>query len=647
MFARSTSKALVLAPSVALTLLLAACSSGGEAAPATTTASPSGTAANATVPSAEAEPDSYPLPDCTGLDAAACSTQGFDPDRDGFGFANWGGEGSLNATSLVTLFGERAVCAKVVNGKCTLYPAAKKWAAQINEAMAGGHCEGMAVLSQLIFQGYLTPGDLDPAAGTTFALSQDDPDVYRNIDLLWATQMLPSVQEAYNAFKDFAPTEIAAELAAGLQSGTGYTLGLYSPNGAHAVTPIAVTREGDRIAISIYDNNYPGTVQRVMIDPVNEIWSYAGGATNPDAPTDGWEGGLGTMDLTPMEVRLDLPSLAPFAEGSAKGATRGTTPMTLMVTSPDPEARVGFELTYDGQTYDTTDPTTVYPAGIYVRPTLGTTLAGKGTTLIVDRAIATGVGTRVKQASGTPGRVTVSADAVGSPRLTLDAGMDAADAPGFDLVDDGVVLASGGSLLNVANGLNSLDLPIEGGLDVAITQEGGGVAGVFYLDGDRVVGEYALDDETESGDVVDGVAEFDAETGEFTITEELAEPEAIDDEQVSSFGDQFSDFAVSDDEGTDEEVVDSSDDGTSDDSSADDPGNEDTGSDDAGADDSGADESQADESDSGADEGAGSGADSGGDDGSEEEPVDDSGADATTDEGQDVATDEGGDEFVE
>ena len=640
MFARSTGKALVLVPSVALALVLAACSSGGEAAPATTTASPSNTAANATVPSAEAEPDSYPLPDCTGLDAAACSTQGFDPDRDGFGFANWGGEGSLNATSLVTLFGERAVCAKVVNGKCTLYPAAKKWAAQINEAMAGGHCEGMAVLSQLIFQGYLTPGDLDPAAGTTFALSQDDPDVYRNIDLLWATQMLPPVQEAYNAFKDFAPTEIAAELAAGLQTDKGYTLGLYSPNGAHAVTPIAVTREGDKIAISIYDNNYPGTVQRVMIEPVNEIWSYAGGATNHDAPTDGWEGGLGTMDLTPMEVRLDLPSVAPFAEGSAKGATRGTTPMTLMVTSPDPESRVGFELTYDGQTYDTTDPTTVYPAGIYVRPTLGTTLAGKGTTVVVDRSVASGVGTRVKQVSGTPGKVTVSADAVGSPRLTLDAGMDGDDAPGFDLVDDGVVvaIARDGSRLNVANGLNGLDLPIDGGLDVAVTQEGGGLAGIFYLDDDTVVGEYVLDDETESGDVVDGVAEFDAETGEFTITEEVAEPEAIDDELVSSFGDQFSDFAVSDDEGTDEEVADSSDDTASDDSAADD-----SGSDESGADDSGTDESQADDSGSGADEGA----DSGADDGSEEAPVDDSGADATTDEGQDVTTDEGGDEFVE
>lgn len=640
MFARSTSKAVVLAPSVALTLLLAACSSGGEATPATSSASPSQTAANATVPTAEAEPDSYPLPDCTGLDAAACSTQGFDPDRDGFGFANWGGEGSLNATSLVTLFGERAVCAKVVNGKCTLYPAAKKWAKQINEAMAGGHCEGMAVLSQLIFQGYLTPGDLDPAAGTTFALSQDDPDVYRNIDLLWATQLLPPVQEAYNAFKGFAPTEIAAELAAGLQTGKGYTLGLYSPNGAHAVTPIAVTREGDKIAISIYDNNYPGTVQRVMIDPVNEIWSYAGGATNPDAPTDGWEGGLGTMDLTPMEVRLDLPSVAPFAEGSAKGATRGTTPMTLMVTSPDPESRVGFELTYDGQTYDTTDPTTVYPAGIYVRPTLGTTLAGKGTTVVVDRSVASGVGTRVKQVSGTPGKVTVSADAVGSPRLTLDAGMDGDDAPGFDLVDDGVVvaIAGDGSRLNVANGLNGLDLPIDGGLDVAVTQEGGGLAGIFYLDDDTVVGEYVLDDETESGDVVDGVAEFDAETGEFTITEEVAEPEAIDDELVSSFGDQFSDFAVSDDEGTDEEVADSSDDTASDDSAADD-----SGSDESGADDSGTDESQADDSGSGADEGA----DSGADDGSEEAPVDDSGADATTDEGQDVTTDEGGDEFVE
>ena len=154
--------------------------------------------------------------------------------------------------------------------------------------------------------------------------------------------MLAPVQEAYMAFQQYQPSQIASELAAGLQRGDGYTLAIYSPAGGHAITPFAVTREGDRIAISVYDNNFPGTVQRVMIDPAAEHWSYAMGSTNPDQPTDGWEGGIGTIELTPMSSRA-LPSVAPFDDSPPKGAARGNAAIThLLVTSPDPQARTGW-----------------------------------------------------------------------------------------------------------------------------------------------------------------------------------------------------------------------------------------------------------------------------------------------------------------
>lgn len=141
----------VVVPSAVLLGLLAGCS---PAAPQSSLASSSPIAGlNAERGDDESFADSYPLPDCTGQDPAACSYNGFDPAVDGFSFANWGGEGQLGATELIGLFGKRAACAKGRGNRCVLYPAARQWAAQINESMAGGHCEGMAVMAARLFRG--------------------------------------------------------------------------------------------------------------------------------------------------------------------------------------------------------------------------------------------------------------------------------------------------------------------------------------------------------------------------------------------------------------------------------------------------------------------------------------------------------------
>jgi len=325
----------------------------------------------------------YPLPNCTGLDPSSCMYDGFDPDVDGFGFENWADVGEIGATELVALFGRPKVCASGTGSTCVLFPAARQWAAQANEAMAGGHCEGMAVLAARIFLGYETLKALDPSAKSTFELDRQTPAVSRAIEKWWVTQMLPPVQQAYQAYQAYQPSEIAAALADGLDRGVGYTMGIYSEAGGHAITPIGVTKIKGKIAVSAYDNNFPGTVQRILIDPVKETWSYAMGSTNPDAPTGGWEGGQGTIELTPMESRA-LPAQAPFADGKAKGAAANTTSQ-LLVTSPDPSTRLGLLLTIGGQTYDLSDPATDLPVGVIARTTLGSVLSGKGLAVAVDR----------------------------------------------------------------------------------------------------------------------------------------------------------------------------------------------------------------------------------------------------------------------
>ncbi len=654
-------KALTVVVLVGVAGLLASCSSGGtDAASSSVADTPNAAAPSVAASAAAVQIGTFPLPDCAGQDPTTCSADGFDPARDGFSFENFTEQGTLGAQSLISLFGIDAVCAKVSKGQCTFYPAARQWAEQINESMTNGHCEGLAVLSEYIYQGYLTAADLSPGATSTYDLPFDNADVRSTIDLFWATQMLPKVQAAYSAFKALTPTQIASELADGLQTGKGYTLGIYQPLGAHAITPVAVTVEGDKIAISVYDNNYPGTVQRVMIDPATETWSYAGGATNPDAPTGGWEGGTGTMDLTPMVTRLELPSTAPFADAISKGAARGTAAQkTVMLSTSDPSARVSGTFVIDGVSYDTSDPTVVLPEGLTARPTLGADLLGRGFTYVVDTKVLGGfqVIPKATGASG-PAPVKVSIDSVRSPRLTLDTTQTQGGSGGFQVAGDGEVTVSTDdgveSTLNIANGLNSLDLPIPDGIDVDVASDSGDAL-IAYLDDDgQVVGEYALDNQTPSGNVVNGVATFDEATGEFDITEEFAEPEAYDEDAVATFttamraaatdmGSEFADELdadsadSSDDSGSggsssDDSSADNSDNGSNDDSSnSDDSANDGSGSDnsddsDAG---SGSDDS-ADSSDNGsgtddsgpADDGADSGSDDSGDDAG---PADDGG----------------------
>jgi len=521
----------VVVPSAVLLGLLAGCS---PAAPQSSLESPSTNAGlNAEREDEESFADSYPLPDCTGQDPAACSFNGFDPAVDGFSFANWGGEGQLGATELIALFGKRAACAKVKRNRCVLYPAARQWAAQINESMAGGHCEGMAVMAARLFRGDAKPTDLDPAAAATFALAQDDPDVARAIDMWFATQYLAPVEKAYTAFQKYQPSEIAAEVAAGLQRGDGYTMGIYSQDGGHAVTPIAVSRDGDRIAVSVYDNNFPGTVQRIMIDPASEHWSYAMGSTNPDAPSDGWEGGVGTIELTPMGSRA-LPAPAPFADRKRRGTLGGTaTTSELLVTSPDPAARVGFALTIDGQTYDTTDPTVVLPAGVVARPVLGAVRSGKGMRVTVDGSLVKSFKAAPTPANGGPAQppVTMSVDSGSSPRVTLrqDADESNEDDASMSVDSSGTidVAASDGSdaEVNVSNGVSSVNFPLPDGIDMSVDPgEQDGVADVGFVDEDgNLVGIYPVDDETEDGSVVDSTAVFDSDSGDFDVTSEDAE----------------------------------------------------------------------------------------------------------------------------
>lgn len=241
--------------------------------------------------------------------------QQFRSMRDGFGFANYSGAPKndiVDASVMAALFTKEAVCVDPTAGTCVMLPAAQKIADQMNTAIAVGRCEGMAVLSQRYFD------KLDVRvknASDTVSLTQ--PDVAKQLSYWWATQIAPPVTKESKRFRAMTPSQIVAELETGLKAKKGYTMGIYSSLGGHSVTPIAVTNDGAKKIVYIYDNNYPREVRKLVIDPAAQTWTYAGAATSSGAKASDWTGkGAGTLDLTPMAARK-----GPFEVSF--GATRG------------------------------------------------------------------------------------------------------------------------------------------------------------------------------------------------------------------------------------------------------------------------------------------------------------------------------------
>jgi hypothetical protein len=500
----------------------------------------------------------YPLPDCSNT-AEPCITNGFDPAVDGFGFANWGEAGAIGATEMIALFGRKNVCASGSGSKCVMYPAAQEWADQVNESMAGGHCEGMAVLSARLFRGDDAIDQLDPNAGSTFDLDPSDRDVISAIEMWFATQYLDPVVRAYKSYQELTPTEIASALIDGLQDQSGYTLGIYSEAGGHAVTPLGVNFVGDQVAISIYDNNYPGTVQRIMVDPDQETWSYAGGTTEPNAPTNGWAGSTGTIELTPMESRA-LPAPAPFAESRKKGRN-ATGKQIIMVTSPDPGTNASAVLDVAGTSYNLSDRSASLPEGVQVRfirsstLTAGSTIVDIDPTLVSDYAISAST----SNPSGATVPVTMSIDSVGKPRITMRAESpeSQAGAASFSVDGSGAVAARSltGSTaeVSIANGLRGATFSLDDENSLVVDTDDDGVASVDFLDEEgELLGSYAIDDETEDGLVSLTDIEFDPETGEFEVTEVEAEADEVDTDFLALVDDADEGTDEGGDEGTDE-----------------------------------------------------------------------------------------------
>ena len=511
-----------------------------------------------------------------------CADSGMRPTTDGFSFENWGGPVESDAVTLntaATLYGLEAVCAEAQEDSCTPLPGAQQWVEEMNASIEGGRCEGMAVLSQRFTVGLDTPSNYQDGATLVADLQRENENVGANISRWWVTQNLSTVAEFNYAAQQLTPTQIAQDLVAAIRDQAGVTYGFYFNGQGHAITPIAIALRADGVLeVLNYDNNYPGQITTVTIDPSTETWSYDMAATNAGVDADIWSGSTGTMDYTLMSAREEA-NPAPWSATDRSDLTKGSARISI---STRGKSVAGAIITIGSDTIDTRDLSTV-SNGIRVFPNKGGN--GTGATIEIpaglkDVKVKPVIGELIDpSADKIPLLFTV--DSPGSGSLLVQDEVDAADtdyddftydvsteddfSSSVDVALDGEVEAdyaydeeSINTLLEDGQDFDIVDPDGEGDIEFALTDEDGNALYESSFDGEDEDGtqitELDFNEETGEMDISDLAIEFDDFSFDDSETSEPTTEDSVIDQPVESIVDQPTDSVVDDSETVEEPV---------------------------------------------------------------------------------------------
>jgi hypothetical protein len=244
------------------------------------------------------------------LEGAEINDSGFRPNIDGFSFQNYAEDPvtvDLTPAELQRMFGDK-VCASIAGGKCTLTYPAQRWMNQAISAMKSGHCEGIAVLSSLMYYNKTSPALF--GGSSVIDLSLQEVLLQREIGYWWTTQVTSpggskKVLESPQAVLD----TLAEAFANGSGSGEWWVMGIYLADGSggHAITPYAVEDRGNGTArILVYDNNWPKDSRFIEVDTLNNSWRYLA-SSSPDEPNSLYSGNASTrnLEIVSLSSRLE------------------------------------------------------------------------------------------------------------------------------------------------------------------------------------------------------------------------------------------------------------------------------------------------------------------------------------------------------
>ena len=211
---------------------------------------------------------------------------------------------NLTAAEMVRLFGPQVCKSVSQDGTCTLTQVAKAWMNEINQIVANGHCEGMAVLSSLFYSGLADPSDYGASSVNNLKLLNNRA-LQREIAYWVTTQWF---MDDYLIEKD--PTTQLKYLVSHFNSDpdTPIPLGIYQRNrsGGHAITAYAVIDHGDGIYyVMVYDNNYPNEERYITINTNKNSWSYKTAVNTWSSVGDySGQGKNNMIQIGPVEPRL-------------------------------------------------------------------------------------------------------------------------------------------------------------------------------------------------------------------------------------------------------------------------------------------------------------------------------------------------------
>ena len=274
---------------------------------------------------------------------------GFRPDKNGFGFENYGNSNkpvNLTPADVRALFGDQ-VCGAVNGDTCTLIPPAQQWMDELNNGMDGGHCDGMAAVSLLMYSGKLKPSDYGQDSIVALPFTGNDK-LTRTIAYYFSTQ---TTAPSYSGIVEGTPSEIVNRLIDAFKNNTEqYAVSLRKRDntGGHAITPYAIVDKGNNIVwIMVYDNNFPKAERYIEVDRGANTWKYTA-STNPNEPSALYEGDADTktLRLKPMSPRLQQQ----ICEFCAAKAASQAPEMVKAILSNKVSARVSVKSSYFADT---------------------------------------------------------------------------------------------------------------------------------------------------------------------------------------------------------------------------------------------------------------------------------------------------------
>jgi hypothetical protein len=223
------------------------------------------------------------------------------------------------------MFGDQAFIS-IRGNNYSLTPSAKVWMEEANKAMEYGHCEGLAVLSALMYFNQSNPSKF--GGNETSKLSLQNELLQREIAYWWVTQVThPGGTHRLNDSPNVVMDTLANAFKDGRAAKEWWTLGLYQPDGSggHDITPIAVENFSNGSArILVYDNNFPKITRAIDIDQKANTWKYHT-SSNPNDSSELYTGNASTKSLEIVSIppRL-LRQDCDFCDNSSSSGLAGS-----------------------------------------------------------------------------------------------------------------------------------------------------------------------------------------------------------------------------------------------------------------------------------------------------------------------------------